>query len=172
MNTLFDQINNLIFTKQNLERTIVSLDSLKSKLKGGKDLTEEKAREVIMHTMSEGSLKDLFLNQIEEGKLEAVSINNLQDILKKLQDSANKSRMVDVTLSLPLSEDDLEELAKQIEKKLQEKPILRVKIDPNILGGIILKENTHIYDSSLKTHLETYESEWMKQLKKSQKKAV
>ena len=169
MTTFYDQISDLIYTKQNLEKYIVSIDSLKSKVKG-KDMSEEKIHDLIDKNMSDSPLKDLFLHVVKEGKLDNFTETSLMEVLKKLQDTANTARMVDVIISLPLTEDDLEMLAKQIEKKIDGKPIMRVKIDPSILGGIIIKENTHIYDSSLKTHLESYENEWMKQLKKSQKK--
>lgn len=55
----------------------------------------------------------------------------------------------------PLSNDDLTNLAKQLETMQKRKVILEQKVDKTILGGLIVKVGNSLLDLSLRTRLES-----------------
>jgi F-type H+-transporting ATPase subunit delta len=61
---------------------------------------------------------------------------------------------VDVRVAAPLDETLTNELLTRLRKHGTREPILRMTVDPDIVGGIIIKIGDRVYDGSLKTRFE------------------
>jgi F-type H+-transporting ATPase subunit delta len=60
----------------------------------------------------------------------------------------------EVTAARPLSEEQTAQLKRVLKAKLGRDPRLATKIDPSLLGGLIVKVGSRMIDSSLRTKLE------------------
>jgi len=61
---------------------------------------------------------------------------------------------VDVTVSRPLGAEELESLTAQLSQLLDRKAIPHVRVDPSILGGVVIRAGDTIYDGSLRRKLD------------------
>jgi F-type H+-transporting ATPase subunit delta len=59
-----------------------------------------------------------------------------------------------VTSARPLNDDEISELKNVLKSKLGKEPRLHSKIDPTLLGGLIVKVGSRMIDSSLRTKLD------------------
>lgn len=81
-------------------------------------------------------------------------IKNVSQCLKTLVQNQAGEILVHVTTACKISEDQLAALTKVLEKILKAKPLLNIKIDPDIIGGIKLRINDSTYDASVAGELE------------------
>ncbi len=81
----------------------------------------------------------------------------LRPILEQVQLLENQRenrRRVEVTTATPLNEQMREQLFKQVHDLLSLEPELVAHVDPEILGGIVLKIGDTVYDGSIAAELE------------------
>jgi len=89
---------------------------------------------------------------IEKGRLILLPqiVEALQDIV---DERAGRARAQIIT-ARPLKEETTAEVKKVLESVLGKKVITRVVEDPTLLGGLIVRVGSQVYDLSLKTQLE------------------
>jgi F-type H+-transporting ATPase subunit delta len=78
----------------------------------------------------------------------------ITDRYEVLADSLNNCRLVEVTLAKPISEEQMEQLRQQVKDAIRAEVKLKVNIDPDILGGVILKQGDIMIDNSVRTVLD------------------
>lgn len=78
----------------------------------------------------------------------------ITDRYEVLADSLKNCRLVEVTLASPVSEEKLEQMRQQIKEAIAAEVKLKVNIDPDILGGIIIKQGDIMIDNSVRTVLD------------------
>jgi F-type H+-transporting ATPase subunit delta len=61
---------------------------------------------------------------------------------------------VDVRVAAPMDDALRAEVLDQIRKHSAREPILRITVDPELVGGIVIKVGDRVYDGSLKTRFE------------------
>jgi F-type H+-transporting ATPase subunit delta len=61
---------------------------------------------------------------------------------------------VEVIAACPLDATLIDELHAALRKKLNCEPVLKTRVDPSLLAGLIVKVGDTVYDSSVKTRLE------------------
>ncbi len=166
--SLYKTISSAIYKKSTLEQVLLNLEHILGKLEGIRKVTKDKVLEVIASEATNPMLKEILLIQANDN-LGAFSSKELKVLVNKIQDMTNTYKMVNVSIAIPLTEPDIKELADKIEKKLNKKVILNIKIDPGLIGGIVIKEDKYIFDASLRNHLKSYENEWIKSLKRTKK---
>jgi F-type H+-transporting ATPase subunit delta len=66
----------------------------------------------------------------------------------------NRLLPVEVTSAIELDDATVREIGKRIEKETGEKVELSSKVDPEILGGLVLRVGNFILDDSIRNHLE------------------
>lgn len=70
------------------------------------------------------------------------------------QDRKNQIR-VHVTTAVPVSSSQEGVISAEVEKKIGKKPVLEFKVDPAILGGLIIRAKDWLWDDSLQNRLIT-----------------
>jgi F-type H+-transporting ATPase subunit delta len=81
----------------------------------------------------------------------------LTQIIKQYESLVAKSRgetEAEVTAARALNDGELAELKSVLKSRLGKEPRLHAKIDPTLLGGLIIKVGSRMIDSSLRTKLD------------------
>jgi F-type H+-transporting ATPase subunit delta len=71
-----------------------------------------------------------------------------------LWDRAHQLLPVEVTSAVELDPDEVEELGRKVREQTGQNVELTSRVDPNILGGIVLRVGNSILDASIKNSLE------------------
>ena len=66
-----------------------------------------------------------------------------------------------VKTTVPLSDDQFNNLVSNLEKKYNKKVILKKEIDPSILGGIFLRVNNEVIDGTIKSRLDNMKKQML-----------
>jgi len=81
----------------------------------------------------------------------------LPEIIRSFQDMLARQRgevSAQVTSAQTLSESQLSELRAVLKSRLGRDPRIETRIDPSILGGLVVKVGSRMIDSSLRTKLQ------------------
>lgn len=115
---------------------------------------KRKAIDEFEHVKDLSSLtKNFLLLLIKKGRLVFFSeICKFYDFLLDKEDGRLK---IEVNLAVKSDGVLLEEIKKKLEKITKQEVLLSVKIDPNLIGGVLVKSGDLIFDGSVKTQLET-----------------
>jgi F-type H+-transporting ATPase subunit delta len=54
---------------------------------------------------------------------------------------------------VPLADDQVEKLRQQLHRAFQREPVLQLRVDPDLLGGVVVRVRDWVYDGSLRTSL-------------------
>lgn len=77
------------------------------------------------------------------------------DAFAKLADEASGRVRVEVSTAEPMTPQIEAELRSTLERGLGRKVLLTTKVDPTLIGGMVARVGSKVYDSSLRTRLET-----------------
>ncbi|HET6576300.1 MAG TPA: ATP synthase F1 subunit delta [Fimbriiglobus sp.] len=72
---------------------------------------------------------------------------------RKLHDEAAGRVRVRVASAVPLSDVQLGKLKKTLTNQLRAEPVLDARTDPDLLGGLVVQVGDRVYDSSVRTRL-------------------
>jgi F-type H+-transporting ATPase subunit delta len=81
-------------------------------------------------------------------------IFRIRDEYERLWDEENKTLPVEITSAVALDEKTTESLGRQIGERAGRKVTLAAHVDPDILGGIIVRVGNSILDASIRNRLE------------------
>jgi F-type H+-transporting ATPase subunit delta len=73
---------------------------------------------------------------------------------KELNNQRAGRMRVQVRSAVPLADDQQERLRHELRETFQREPILEARVDPELLGGIVVKVGDWLYDASVRTRLE------------------
>jgi F-type H+-transporting ATPase subunit delta len=62
---------------------------------------------------------------------------------------------VQVRTAQPLPDDQRESLHRELKKAFKKEPILETRVDPDLLGGLVVQVDDWLYDASVRSSLET-----------------
>lgn len=79
-------------------------------------------------------------------------IESQQLILRRLRKASGKEK-AEVVFAKEPSSGDIESIKKSIEKKIGSQVEIEVKVDPQIIGGVIVKVANNLFDNSIKSQL-------------------
>lgn len=85
-------------------------------------------------------------------------LSALNQIITAYEHLVAKSRgetEAEVTAARPLNDDEIAELKSVLKARLGKEPRLHSRIDPTLLGGLVVKVGSRMIDSSLRTKLES-----------------
>jgi F-type H+-transporting ATPase subunit delta len=67
---------------------------------------------------------------------------------------ANRLRVL-VRTAVPLPDDQRQRLEQQLREQYQKDPVLDIKVEPDLLGGLVVRVGDWVYDASVRTRLDT-----------------
>jgi len=73
---------------------------------------------------------------------------------RDLRDERGGRVRVQVSTAVPLPDDQRERLRQQLAESLHKDPVLELQIDPELLGGMVVRVNDWLYDYSVRAQLE------------------
>jgi F-type H+-transporting ATPase subunit delta len=74
---------------------------------------------------------------------------------EELNDQRKKRVRVKVQTAVPLPEDQREQLTRELRTLVHGEPILETEVDPDLLGGLVVRFHDWLYDNSVRTQLQT-----------------
>jgi F-type H+-transporting ATPase subunit delta len=98
-----------------------------------------------------GLVANFVMTVAKNGRLAA--IQPIMSAYGAIYSRAQGEVLAEVTSAAALTTAQVESLTGSLKEKLGKTPVLTQKIDPRILGGLIIKVGSQMLDSSLKTHL-------------------
>jgi F-type H+-transporting ATPase subunit delta len=108
-----------------------------------------------LQTLLDGA-DDIFVNflalLIENHRMPVIF--RIRDEYERLWDEENKTLPVEITSAIALDEQTTESLGKTIGERAGRKVTLSARVDPDILGGIIVRVGNSILDASIRNRLE------------------
>jgi F-type H+-transporting ATPase subunit delta len=114
-----------------------------------------KEREAILRRAFEGRASDLLLDFL--------LVLNHHDRLPLLRAATRSYRLlfdrrygripVQVASAAPLADDQVEQLRQKLRGAFQREPVLQLRVDPALLGGLVVRVRDWIYDGSLRSSL-------------------
>jgi F-type H+-transporting ATPase subunit delta len=114
---------------------------------------QAKALKAILEKMGAGALTIKFVLLLAAKRRLFV----LTQIIKQYERLVAKSRgetEAEVTAARTLNDSEINELKAALKSKLGSEPRLHAKVDPTLLGGLIVKVGSRMIDTSLRTKLE------------------
>jgi F-type H+-transporting ATPase subunit delta len=81
-------------------------------------------------------------------------IYRIRHEFERLWDEENKTLPVEITSAIELDEQTTESLGRTIGERTGRKVTLAARVDPNILGGVIIRVGNSILDASIRNRLE------------------
>ena len=66
-----------------------------------------------------------------------------------------------MTSAVPLTDAQLGRLRDNLKKSLKAEPVLDARTNPDVLGGLVVQVGDRVYDSSVRTRLETLRTHLM-----------
>ncbi len=102
------------------------------------------------------TLKLFFKELVSKGRFEA--FDQVVTAFEQKLMAANNSQKATVTTAIPLEESDCVRIRKQLEEKVGSSVDLTQKVDPQILGGMIVEVGGKLLDLSVKTKLNSFQS--------------
>ncbi len=96
--------------------------------------------------------KNLARLLVEAGRTEIAA--ELADEYERLADGAQGRLRATVTTAVPLSEADRKGLAERVGRRLGAQVRLDSRVDPRLLGGLVLQVGDRLYDASVATRLQ------------------
>lgn len=88
----------------------------------------------------------------ENGRLDLLPAISAE--LRTMRDSTAGRVRVRVTAPVPLLDAQVDALTKTLHAQLNAHPVLDIRIDPDILGGLIVQVGDKVYDTSVRTRLD------------------
>ena len=74
---------------------------------------------------------------------------------REINDQRARRVRVKVESAVPLPEDQRERLRQELRQSLRLEPVLEAAVDPEIIGGLVVRVGDWLYDGSVRTRLET-----------------
>lgn len=76
-------------------------------------------------------------------------LNAISSAARNMRDEALGRTLAEVRTAVPLTDELRKSIADRLGKQLQRKVVLREKVDPNVIGGIVIRVGDTVFDSSV-----------------------
>lgn len=97
------------------------------------------------------TMRSFFLLLFDKGRIGF--IGSINDFYQKLADELNGIARASLVSATELSQDTVEKIRDALSKKTRKKIVLKIKKDPELIGGIVTKIGDLVWDGSIKTQL-------------------
>jgi F-type H+-transporting ATPase subunit delta len=104
----------------------------------------------------EGKTSELFLNFLlvlnDHQRLDLLRV--IYQAARELRDERAGRLPVVVTTAAPLADDQREQLLHDLRARYNKEPVLTLRVDPALLGGLVVRVGDWLFDASVRTRLE------------------
>jgi F-type H+-transporting ATPase subunit delta len=115
-----------------------------------RDRKDDLLRKIFQGRVSDTLLDGLLvLNQ--HGRLDL--LRGVADVYGELFDRRHNRTRVDVRSAVPLTEEQLGRLRGELRDFLRKEPILQTRVDPDLIGGLVVQVEDWLYDASVRGRL-------------------
>jgi F-type H+-transporting ATPase subunit delta len=145
--TIFDELEDFLRTLQENPEAKEVIDSSVYNV--------QEKRRVLEAVLGEKNYLDRtrrFLQLVFEKK-RMPFIGQIIDGLKALIEKHEGIERVEVTVPKSLGDDQREEIVKTLSERIGKKIVLEEKVEPSIIGGLIIKAGSTVYDGSVKNQI-------------------
>jgi F-type H+-transporting ATPase subunit delta len=104
-------------------------------------------------------------SELLRGLVGVLTQNNRLDLLRnvaaayrQLLDRRAGRVPVKVTAAVELTDDERDKLAENLRKALRQEPVLNVRVDPDLLGGLVVQVGDTVIDTSVRSRLQSLRS--------------
>ncbi len=102
-----------------------------------------------------GRADDLLVNFLqvlnEHDRLDA--LRAVATVYRELYDERGGRMRVNVTSAVPLTDEQQDRLRHQLREQFRREPILHTRVDPDLLGGLVVQVGDWVWDASARTQL-------------------
>ena len=74
--------------------------------------------------------------------------------MKQLRDQRARRLPVTVHAAVNLDDDQVERVRQAVRRSLDVEPVVEVKVEPDLLGGLLVRVGDHVFDGTLRTKLD------------------
>jgi F-type H+-transporting ATPase subunit delta len=135
-----------------VEQVLGDLAAVAGVLRDEPDFTKLLMSDKLKETEKAAVIRRVFGDRISGLTIDFLCVG-IADRYEVLADSLKNCRLVEVTLAKSISEEQLEQLRQKIKDAIRAEVKLKVNIDPEILGGVILRQGDIMIDNSVRTVL-------------------
>jgi F-type H+-transporting ATPase subunit delta len=114
-------------------------------------------KEPMIRKAFQGKASDLFLdfllvlNRYDRLGL----VRSVYFAYRELRDHRAKRIRIIVRSAVPLTEEQQNQLRQTFETSLKQEPVLDLRVDPNLLGGMVVQVGDEVFDSSVRSRIDT-----------------
>ena len=109
----------------------------------------------VIRAALQGRASDLLVNFLlvlnDHERLEL--LRPILSAYRQLHEERTRHVRVRVRSAVPLPDDQRERLVQELRARYQREPILETRVDPDLLGGLVLQVGDWVYDGSVRTRL-------------------
>jgi F-type H+-transporting ATPase subunit delta len=120
--------------------------------------TERKA-EIIRSVFAERS-SELMVNFLivlnDHGRLNL--LRPVARTYRELMDRRERRIPVNVTSAVPLEDYQAEQLCRHVRETLEQEPVLNQKVDPELIGGLVIQVGDYRFDASVRSRIDSIET--------------
>ena len=149
------QTNEVLEDLEALIRDVLNRDAAFDVFLASAVVSRDRKREVLRHAF-EGKLNDLLCNFLlvlndhdRLGMVREVSIT-----LREISERRGGRMSVEVHAAAPLADDQQERLRQELRSAFGREPTLSISVDPELLGGLVVRVDDWVYDGSVRARLE------------------
>ncbi|HEY4076003.1 MAG TPA: F0F1 ATP synthase subunit delta [Rhizomicrobium sp.] len=112
-----------------------------------------RALKAVLEKMAAGELATKFVLLLAH-KRRLFVLTQIMNAYETLVAKSRGETEAEVTAARPLNDAEVAELKSVLKSRLGKEPRLHTKVDPSLLGGLVVKVGSRMIDSSLRTKLE------------------
>ena len=134
------------------------MQSLISNPRVEKSVLQDIVSEVCGDKVSSQSCKNFIQILIDAGRLmQAPEIHQLFELERAEQEGSAK---VEVIAAFPLEQNQQDDIANSMEKRLGKKVVINTEIDESLIGGVVIRSGDSVIDASVKGRLTSLTNEF------------
>lgn len=165
----------LINDKNDLHQIIFDINLLTDKIsyvtvtgQGSSDHLAETIRRELGNLGSQ-TLRDYFDQLLHQNDLWLFEPARYKSFAEEFEQAALKTDFLEITTAIALHPEDIKRMATDISRRMDRRVIVDTKVNPNLIGGAIIKKENYILDYSIETKMKNLSEKWKASIAKSKK---